>query len=139
MLHLRIFTGFSIHVESWKAFRKIWSMEKVLKEKLKKCWDIKVWVLWRSSSGRPENIVGTSRINLPGTSPRRHFRTSPGRQIGTSAGRQIGTFPGRPNRIFRGRPEDVRGGLTSDILGTNICWLCRFANFPSKDLWWSFF
>ena len=104
---------------------------KFWKKSYKKCWNIQVWVLWRSSRGRPENVLGTSRINLPGTSlerqiktsPGRHFRTSPGRQIGTSPGRQIGTSLGRSNRIFRGRPGDVEGGRPRDVLGTNICWL----------------
>ena len=98
--------------------------------KVKKKLDIQVWVLSRSSRGRPENVLGTSRINLPGTSlerqiktsPGRHFRTSPGRQIGTSPGRQIGTSPGRSNRIFRG----VLGTLEGDVLGTNICRLRSF-------------
>ena len=79
-------------------------------------------VLSRSSRGRPENVLGMSRIKLPGTflerqiktSPGRHFRTSPGRQIGKSPGRQIGTSPGLSNRIFRGRPGDVGGGRPSD-------------------------
>ena len=109
MLHLRSFTGFSIYLECWNAFRfgqsnKFW----------KKSLDIQVWVLSRSSRGRPENVLGTSRINLPGTSLERqiktslgrHFRTSSERQIGTSLWRQIETSPGRSNRIFRGRPGD---------------------------------
>ena len=117
MLHLRSFTGFSIHLECWNAFRfgqsnKFW----------KKSLDIQVWVLSRSSRGRPENVLGTSQINLPGTSlkrqiktsPGRHFRTFPGRQIGTSLGRQIGMSPGRSYRIFRGRPGDVGGGRPRD-------------------------
>ena len=114
MLHLRSFTWFSIHLECWNAFRQIWSIEKVLKEKV---WDIQVWVLWRSSRGRPDNALGTSQITLWGnslesqirTSPRRHFKTSRGRQIGTSPVRQIGTTPRRSNRIFRRRPGDVLG------------------------------
>ena len=53
--------------------------------------------------GRPENVQGTSRINLPGTSLKHRIRTSPERHFRTSLGRQIGTSPGRSNRIFRGR------------------------------------
>ena len=75
------------------------------------------------------DVLGTSRINLPGTSlkrqirtsSRRHFRTSPGRLIGTSPGRQIRTSPGRSNRIFRGPPGDVGGGRPRGVLGANIC------------------
>ena len=71
---------------------------------------------------RGENVLGTNRINLPGTSlecrirtsPKRHFRTSFGRQIGTSPGRKFGTSPGRSNRIFRGRPGEVGGGRPGD-------------------------
>ena len=116
MLHLRSFTGFSMHLECWNAFRfgqsnKFW----------KKSLDIQVWVLSRSSRGRPENVLGTSRINLPGTSLERQIKTSPGRHFRTSPGRQIGTSPGRSNRIFRGRPGDVGGGRPRDVLGTNIC------------------
>ena len=77
----------------------------------------------KSSRGRPENVLGTSQINLPETSVGRHFETSPGRQIRTSRGRQFGTFPGWSNRCFRGRPGDISGGSPRDVLGTNIYWL----------------
>ena len=126
MLHLRRFIRFSIHLECWNAFRfgewnKFW----------KKSLDIQVWVLSRSSTGRPENVLGTFRINFPGTSlerqiktsPWRHIRMSPGYQIRTSPGRQTETSPGRSNRIFREWPGDVEGGSPRDVLGTNICWL----------------
>ena len=135
MLHLRSFTWFSIHLECWNAFR-FGQSNKFWKKSLKKL-DIQVWVLSRSSRGRPENILGTSRINLPGTSlegqikksPGRHFRTSPGRQIRTSPGRQIGTSPGRSNRIFMGRPGDVEG----DVLGAS--WGPIFAGWEYALLW----
>ena len=78
-------------------------------------------MLSRSSRGRPENVLGTSRMNLPGTSLERRIKMSPGRHFRTSPGRQIGTFPGRSNRIFRGRPGDVGGVRPRDVLGTNIC------------------
>ena len=65
--------------------------------------------------GRPENVLGTSWINLPGTSLDHHFRTSLERQIGTS--------PRQSNRIFRGRRGDVGGRRPQDVLGTNTCWL----------------
>ena len=65
----------------------------------RKVLDIEVWVLSRSTRGRPGNVLGTSQINLPGTSlehqiktsPGRHFRTSPGRHFRMSPGRKIGT------------------------------------------------
>ena len=94
--------------------------------KVKKKLDIQVWVLSRSSRGRPENVLGTSRINLPGTSLERQIKTSPGRHFRTSPGRQIETSPGRSKRIFRGRPEDVGGGRPRDVLGTNICRLSQY-------------
>ena len=71
-------------------------------------------MLSKSPRGRPENVLGTSRINLHGTSLGRHFETSPGRQIGTSPGRQFGTSLGWSNRIFRRRPGDVGGGRPGD-------------------------
>ena len=134
MLHLTSFSGFSIHLDCWNAFR-FGQSNKFWKKSEKKV-DIQIWVLSRplgskSSYGRPENVLGTSRINLPGMSlehqikksPRRHFRTSPGRQIGTS--------PGRLSRIFRGRPGDVGRRRPQDVLGIQ--------NFPagyfSKWLW----
>ena len=104
---------------------------KFWKKSLKKCWDIQVWIIWRSSRGSPENVLRTCRINLPGTSLERQIRTSPGRHFRASSGRQIGTSPGRSNRIFRRRPRDVGGGLPWDVLGTNICRLgCVF--WPNK-------
>ena len=92
MLHLRSFTGFSMHLECWNAFR-FGQSNKFWKKSLKKL-DIQVWVLWSSSRGCLENVLGTSRINLPGT----------------SLERQIWTSLGRSNRIFRGCPGDVGGG-----------------------------
>ena len=88
-------------------------------------------VFSRSSRGRPENVLGTCRINLLGTflgsqirtSPGRHFKPSPGRQIRTSPGPQLGTSLGWPSRTFRGRPGEVGGGCPRDVLGTNICHL----------------
>ena len=102
---------------------------KFWKKSYKKCWNIQVWVLWRSSRGHPENVLRMSRINLPGTSDerqirtssRRHFSTSPGRYIRTTLGQQIGRSPGRSDRIFRGRLGDVGMGRPRDDLGTNIC------------------
>ena len=93
--------------------------------KVKKKLDIQVWVLSRSSRGRPENVLGTSRINLPGTSLERQIKTSPERHFRTSPRRQIGTSPGRSNRIFRERPGDV-GGV---VLGT--FWGPIFAGCPA--------
>ena len=111
---------------------------KFWKKSYKKYWNIQVWVLWRSSKGRPENVLGTSRINLPRTSlerqfrtsPGHHFRTPPGLYIRTFPGHQIGMYPRRSNRLFRGRPGDVGGECPRDVLGTNICRLdykCRFS------------
>ena len=130
MHHLRSFAEFSIHLECWNAFRfgqsnKFW----------KKSLDIQVWVLSRYSRGRPENFLGLSRINLPGTclerrvktSPGRHFKTSPGRWTGTSPGRQIGMSAVRSNRFFRGPPGDAGG----DVLGTS--WGPIFANWGISD------
>ena len=112
MLYLRSFTGFSMHLECWNAFRfgqsnKFW----------KKSLDIQVWVLSRSSRGRPENVLGTSQINLPGTSLKRQVKTSPGRHFRTFSGRQIGTSSGWSNRSL----GDVLGTLGRVVLGTNMC------------------
>ena len=120
MLHLWSFTGFSIHLECLNTFRfgqsnKFW----------KNSWKI----FWASKFECSENVLGTSRINLPGTSLERqiktshgrHFRTSPGRQIATCLRRQTETSPGRSNRIFRGRPGDFGGGRPQEVMGTNIC------------------
>ena len=73
---------------------------------------------------RPENVLGTSRINLPWTcleceirtSPGRHFRMFSGSQAGTSLVPQIGTSSGQSNTFFRGCPGDVT--LEEEVLGT---------------------
>ena len=84
----------------------------------KKSWNkfcyIQVSVLWRSFTGRSVNVLGTSRINLPGTSLERQIKASSGRHFRTSQGRQIATSLGRSNRIFRGRPGDVGRGRPRD-------------------------
>ena len=75
----------------------------------------------KALQGRPDNVLGTPRINLTGTSLERQIKASPGRHFRTFLGLQIGTSPGRSNRIFRGRPGDAGGGRPRDVLGTNIC------------------
>ena len=82
-----------------------------------------MWVLWRSSRERPENVQGTSRINLPGKSLERQIRTFPGRHFRMS--------PGCSNRTVRGCPGDVGGGRPRDVMGTNIC---RLGNVWLSDL-----
>ena len=80
-------------------------------------------MFWRSFKGRPENVLGTSQINLPGTFLGRQIRTSPGCHFGMSRGFQIGLSPGWPYRFFRGCPGDLAGRRPRDVLGTNICQL----------------
>ena len=82
----------------------------------------------RSSRGRPENVLGTSWINLPRTflgsqirtSTGCHFETPPGCQIVMFLGRQFVTSLGWSRRIFRRCPGDVGGGPPQDALGNNI-------------------
>ena len=94
---------------------------KFWKKSYKKCWGIQVWVLWRFSRERPENVLGTSQINLLGTSLQRQIRTSPGHHFRTS----------QDVRLCRPRDGQIRslgdvwGGRPRDVLGTNICWLGR--------------
>ena len=107
-------------LEVWLVSQYILSVEMLLdrfgqsnkfwKKSSNKFWDILVWVLRRSSRGRRENILGTSRMNLPGTSLERQIRTSPGSHFQTSRRRQIGTSSGWSNRIFKGRPGNVWEG-----------------------------
>ena len=77
-------------------------------------------LLWKSSSGSPENVLGTSQINVSGTSPRRQIRTFSGRYFGTSLVCQIGTSPGWSHRIFVGRSWDFGVERPRDVLWTNI-------------------
>ena len=65
-------------------------------------------MLWRSFRGRPENVLGASQINLPGTSIERQVRTFPGRYFTTSWGRQIGTS------------QDGQIGYLGDVLETPL-------------------
>ena len=75
-----------------------------------------------SSRGCPENVLGTSRINLPGMSLRLR--------------RPLDVISGRPQDVRLGRPRDGQIGslgniletLKGDVLGTNIC---RLGSFPS--------
>ena len=105
MLHLRSFTWFSMPLECWNAFRfgqtnKFW----------KKSLDIQVRVLSRSSRRRPENVLETSRINLPGTSfrlPLKVWLKSP-----------LDVISGRPQDVRLGRPWDRQIGSLGDVLGT---------------------
>ena len=105
-------------------------LNKFWKKNLKKFWDIQTWVLWNSSRGRSENVLGTSRINLPGTSLERHIRTFHGRHFRTFPGRQIRTSPGWSNRIIRRRREDVEWRRPRDVLRTNICRLSWALKIP---------
>ena len=72
-------------------------------------------MLWISPMGRPGNVLGKSRMNLPGTSLELQIRTSPGLYFRTSSRWS--------NRIFSRRHGDLWGRRTGDVLGTNICWL----------------
>ena len=86
-------------------------------------------MLRRSSRGRPENVLGTSRINVPGASPERQIRTS----LDVISGRPQDVRLGRPrHRIFRGRPGDVGEKRPRDVLGTNICRLGNWLTFQLK-------
>ena len=74
---------------------------------------MQVWVLSKSSWVRPENVLGMSRINLPGTSLERQIKTSTGRQFRTSPGRNV---PGMSDR-------EVPGTVKQDLWGTSCgCW-----------------
>ena len=76
-------------------------------------------VFWSSSRGYPENVLGTSRINLPRKFLGRQIRTSRGRHFGTSSGCQIRTSLGRPwdSQI---RPlREVLGMLEGDVFRTS--------------------
>ena len=117
MLHLRRKRTI---LEVWLGSQYILSVEMLLdrfgqsnkfwKKSSNKFWDILVWVLRRSSRARRENVLGTSRINFPGTSLEHQIRTSPGRHFQTSPRRQIRLSPGWSNRIFKGRPGNVWEG-----------------------------
>ena len=69
--------------------------------KVKKNLDIQVWVLWRSSRGRPESTSQGRPLNVR---LRRPLDVISGRQIGTSRGRP--DLTSRSNGIFKGRPGD---------------------------------
>ena len=86
---------------------------KFWKKSSKKSWDLQVWVFWRSSRGHPENVLGTSRINLPGTSLQRQIRTSTGCHFRMSPGRQMR----RPRDVRLGSPWDGQMGSLREALG----------------------
>ena len=105
---------------------------KFWKKKWKKFWDIQVWVLWRSSRGRPESNSHGRPLNARLERPLDFIS---GRQIRTSPRCQIWASPCWSNRIFRGRPEDTGEGRTRDVLGTNICRLGSYTNFLFINNW----
>ena len=70
--------------------------------RVKKFLDIQVWVLSRSSRGRPENILGMSRINVPG------------RPLNVRLRRPLDVILGRPQDVRLQCPRDVRSGRPRD-------------------------
>ena len=66
--------------------------------------------------GHPENALGMSRINLPGTPLERQIKTAPGRHFRTSRGRPRPTSPGRLLKILFDRPDDVPIWRPGDVL-----------------------
>ena len=79
----------------------------------RKVLDIQVWVLSRSSRGRPESI-------------------SQGRPLNVRLRRPLDVISGRPQDVRLGRPRDGQIGSLGDVLGTNIYrlgWL-QISGFP---------
>ena len=136
MLHLRSLTGCSIHLQCWNAFR-FGQSNKFRRKNKKKKLDMQVWLLSRSSRRRPENVLGMSWINLPGTSLEPQIKTSldvvPGRPQYVKLARPRDVRSKRSNKIFTGHPGDVGGGRPRDALGNNICHLGSFSSLPSRQ------
>ena len=68
MLHLEVSLGFQYTLSVKMLLDRFGQSNKFWKKSEKKVWDMQVGVIWRSSKRRLENFLGTSRINLPGTS-----------------------------------------------------------------------
>ena len=68
MLHLRSFTGFSIHFECLNAFRlksnKFFNRFNQISSERKNILDIQVCVLSKSSTGRPESTSQGRPLNV---------------------------------------------------------------------------
>ena len=71
-------------------------------------------VFSRSSRGRPQNVLGTFQINLPGTSLGRQIRTS----LDVISRRPQDVRLGRPGGVSSGRPRDGQIGSLGDVLIT---------------------
>ena len=72
-------------------FDRFGQSNKFWKKNYKNCWNIQVWVLWRSSRGRPKS-------------------TSQGRLLNVKLGRPLDIILGRPRDVRLGRHRDVRLG-----------------------------
>ena len=86
---------------------------------------------WRSPKGRPDNVLGTSWINLPGTS----LELRLGRFIHVISRRYQNVRSGRPRVGQIGSLGDVLGTLEGDVFGNNICQL-RSQPFDNKSCYW---
>ena len=64
---------------------------------------------------RPENVLQTSQINLPGMSLERQITTYPGSHFRTSQDVRLG----RPWDLRLGFPRDGQIGSLGDVLGTS--------------------
>ena len=109
MLHLRRFTGFSIHLEYWNTFR-FGQWNKFWKKSLKKNSTSK----FEYSQDPLGDVLGTSRINLPGTSLELQIKTS----LDVISGRPQDVSLGRPWDFKLGLPLDGQIGPLVDVLGT---------------------
>ena len=105
MLHLRSFTGFSIHFECLNAFRL--KSNKFFNRFNQISSERKVKKHFRHPSLCTLKVLyGTSRINLPRTSFERQIR------------RPLDVISGRPQDIRLRHPRDDQIGSLEDVLGT---------------------
>ena len=87
------------------------SSERKIKNKIL---DIQVWVLWRSSRGRPENIWGRPESTPKGLPMNVGLR----RPLDVISGCPQDVRKGRSRDVRPGRPQDGQIGSLVDVLGT---------------------
>ena len=128
MLEVQLGLQYTLSVES--LLDRFDQSKQFRKKSKKKFWDIQLItphlpsdILWRPHRGRPENVLGTFRINLPATS------------LNVRIGRLVEVISGRPQHVRSGRLRESQIRSVGNALGMLVANVFRTSWGPIVADW----